>query len=135
VEAVLDVNVIVSALLAPGGTPARIIEAWQDGQFDIVVSPLLLAEFGRAVAYPKLAGRIAPVLAERMIDWLTGSAILVDDPAAPPPLRSVDPDDDYLLALAAQERALLVTGDAHLLSLDPRLPIKSPAEFLALLNG
>ena len=134
-RAVLDVNVIVSALLTPRGTPALIIEAWQDGQFDIIVSPLLLAELGGTLAYPKLTRRVVPELAAQIVDRLARLAMLVDDPTAAPPLRSVDPDDDYLVALAAQERALLVSGDGHLLSLGPRLPIMSPSEFLALLTG
>jgi predicted nucleic acid-binding protein len=43
-RAVLDTNVYVSALLAPAGSPAQILERWADGEFDVIVSPLLLAE-------------------------------------------------------------------------------------------
>jgi putative PIN family toxin of toxin-antitoxin system len=135
VRVVLDVNVIVSALLAPSGTPARIVEAWQDGRFDILVSPLLLAELERALTYPKLRRWIPIDEAERIIDWLAHSAILVDDPATAALVRSSDPDDDYLIALAAAEQAMLVSGDDHLLSLRPGLPIYSPAEFLGLLTA
>ena len=134
-RAVLDVNVIVSALLSPSGTPARIVEAWQDGRFDILVSPLLLGELQRTLTYPKLMRRIAPESTDRIIDWLARFAILVDDPATAPPVRSSDPDDDHLIALAAKERAVLVSGDDLLLSLRPGLPIHSPAEFLALLTA
>jgi predicted nucleic acid-binding protein len=49
--------------------------------------------------------------------------------------RSPDPADAYLLALAAAEDALLVSGDRHLLSLEPRLPIASPASFLERLRS
>jgi predicted nucleic acid-binding protein len=42
-------------------------------------------------------------------------ALLVDDPAEPPTSRSEDPGDDCLLALAEAERAVLVSGDRHLL--------------------
>jgi len=50
----------------------------------------------------------------------------------PPPRRSVDPDDDYLVALAEAAQAVLVSGDRHLLDLGGKLPY-SPAAFLALL--
>lgn len=40
-----------------------------------------------------------------------------DDPDGEPPLRSADPGDDYLLALAAAQRAVLMSGDVDLLSL------------------
>lgn len=38
-RAVLDPNVLVSALLSPTGTPARIVLAWAEGRFELVVSP------------------------------------------------------------------------------------------------
>jgi predicted nucleic acid-binding protein len=44
------------------------------------------------------------------------------------------PGDDYLLALASSETAVLVSGDDYLLSLADELPIHSPASFLALLE-
>jgi predicted nucleic acid-binding protein len=46
------------------------------------------------------------------------------------PRRSPDPGDDYLLALAEAEKAVLVSGDRHLLGLDDRFPIQAPRAFL-----
>ena len=54
---------------------------------------------------------------------------LAPDPEAPA-ARSGDPGDDYLLALAQAERAVLVTGDQHLLALAGELPIHTPRAFL-----
>ena len=134
-RAVLDANVLISAILSPRGTPARLVLAWQAGAFDLVVSPLLLAEVRRALAYPKLERLVSPADADAFINWLSRSATLVVDPSGPPPVRSDDPDDDYLIALAAAERALLVSGDAHLTSLANRVPIRMPAEFILELGG
>jgi predicted nucleic acid-binding protein len=47
------------------------------------------------------------------------------DPAA---VRSPDPGDDHLLALAIIRRAFLVTGDQHHLGLREDFPILTPAE-------
>lgn len=106
-----------------------------DGAFELLVSPLLLAELERALAYPKLRRRIAADDAERVVDWVRRSATLVEDPDQPPAVRSPDPGDDYLLALAAGRRAALVSGDRHLLSLAAGgLPIHAPAEFLSVLG-
>ena len=66
--------------------------------------------------------------------WIARSAILAADPAAAPAIRSGDPDDDYLVALATAERAVLVSGDSHLRVLADRLPVRTPAEFLASLS-
>ncbi len=134
-RAVLDVNVIISALLSRSGSPAVVLRAWQDGQFELIVSPLLLAELERALAYPKLRRRIPAEEADAVLDWLRRAAAIARDPQGPPPIRSRDPGDDYLLALAAVEDALLVSGDEHLLSLQGESPIHSPASFLALLEG
>jgi predicted nucleic acid-binding protein len=50
-------------------------------------------------------------------------------------MRSPDPDDDYLLALAVSRQAFLVTGDQHLLGMGADLPILTPAQFLLELHG
>ncbi len=134
-RAVLDVNVIISALLSRSGSPASVLRAWQEGRFELIASPLLLAELERAFAYPKLRRRIPAEEAKALSDWLRRAATVAPDPGAPPPMRSVDPGDDYLLALAASEHALLVSGDDHLLMLREDAPIYSPVAFLALLEG
>jgi putative PIN family toxin of toxin-antitoxin system len=133
-RAVLDPNVIISGLLSPSGSPARALLAWQQGEFDLVASPLLLAELERALDYPKLRRRIAADEARRIVEWLAHAATIAPDPTGPPPVHSVDPGDDYLLALAAAENAVLVSGDGHVLGLAGELPIHSPASFLALLE-
>ncbi len=133
-RAVVDVNVIVSALLSRNGSPAEVLRAWQQGRFEMVVSPLLLAELERALGYPKLRRRIPPGDAEAVVDWISRAGSLVSDPLDQPPVRSVDPGDDYLLALAASESAVIVSGDDHLLSLRGSAPVYSPAEFLELLE-
>jgi len=134
VRAVLDTNVLISAVLSPHGSPARLLLAWQAGAFELVVLPALLAELARALRYPKLARLIPPDDAEAFVAWIARSAALAPDPGDTPTIRSADPDDDYLLALATAERAVLVSGDDHLTVLADRLPIRSPAEFLASLD-
>jgi uncharacterized protein len=133
-RAVLDPNVIISALLSPTGTPAAILRAWSVGAFELVSSPLLLQELEQALAYPKLRRRIDESEASAVVDWLGRSATIVPDPDEQAPRASEDPGDDYLIALAAHERAVLVSGDRHLLGLAGELPIYPPADFLALLD-
>lgn len=129
-RAVLDANVLISAILSPRGATAQLLVAWQSGAFDMVISPLLLVELRRALTYPKLAKRVPAEDADAFVSWLSGAAELVADPGGDPPVRSVDPGDDYLIALAAAARAALVSGDAHLTSLADRSPIRTPTGFL-----
>ncbi len=104
-RAILDTNVIISALLSREGTPAAVLREWLQGAFDLIVSPTLLSELDRALSYPK-----------------------------EPPVRSADPADDYLIALAAANDAILVSGDNHLLRLADRIPVLSPRDFVASLE-
>jgi hypothetical protein len=48
-------------------------------------------------------------------------------------LRGAAVGDDYLLALADVQRALLVSGDTHVLELRERFPVHAPRAFLELL--
>lgn len=130
-RAVLDTNVLVSALLSRDGTPARILRAWIDGAFELIVSDHLLAELGRALAYPKLRRWVEPSEAIELIELLRRGARVHDDPGEPPRIRSRDPGDDYLIALAEDAQAVIVSGDRHLLELTGRIPVVSPADFLA----
>ena len=133
-RAVVDVNVLISGVLATTGSPAEILRASRDGQFELIVSELLLAELTRTLAYPKLRRRIAPEKAAAYASWLRDHASIAKDPASRPPVGSRDPDDDYLLALAIDRRAYLVTGDQDLLVLSHDLPILTPAQFVAELR-
>lgn len=133
-RAVLDVNVLIPALLSKDGAPGRLVAAWLDGVFEIVVSEALLQELDRAFRYPKLRKLIAEEQAAAFIALLRAMAVAGVD-AANPDRISQDPGDDYLVALARASSSVLVTGDDDLLVLAPGLPIQSPVAFLASLEG
>ena len=133
-RAVLDPNVLIAALLSPRGAPAQVLTRWFDGEFELLVSERLLAELERALAYPKLRKQIGPDDAAGFVALLREGATSAVDPAEAT-MRSADPGDDYLLALAEAERALLVSGDGHLLALADKLPVRRPRRFLDELEG
>ncbi|MEX2322684.1 MAG: putative toxin-antitoxin system toxin component, PIN family [Acidimicrobiia bacterium] len=132
---VLDTNVLVSALLTPHGSPGQILQRWFDGAFEMIVSPLLLEELERTLAYPKISHRISASEATEFIDLLRRQAGLTDDPGRPPTTPSPDPGDDYLIVLAEVTQALIVTGDGHLFGTTDTLPVVSPQEFLQSLDS
>lgn len=121
-------------MLSRGGSPAEVLRAWQQGRFELIVSPLLLAELERALGYPKLRRRISVEDADAVVAWLGRAAFLASDPTKPPAVRAIDSRDDYVLALAASQSAVIVSGDDHLLSMRDSMPVCSPAEFLDLLE-
>jgi putative PIN family toxin of toxin-antitoxin system len=108
------------------------LRRWLAGEFELVVSEALLAELERALAYPKVRSHISEPDAASYVLALRRSARMLED-VADPRRRSPDPGDDYLLELAQRARAVLVSGDRHLLDLGDRLPVRSAREFLDLL--
>jgi putative PIN family toxin of toxin-antitoxin system len=134
VRAVLDPNVLIAALLSPRGTPAALIVRWLAGDFELVVSEHLLGELSRALAYPKIRARITDEDATAFVEHVRVNADMAIDPSKPR-ARSVDSNDDYLLALAEAEHALLVSGDKHLLDLADAFPIRTPREFADTLKS
>lgn len=107
---VVDTNILVSALLAAASLPAQLIVLWRAGRFELLTAAEQLDELMRVTRYPKIRARLAPALAGRLVNDLRGLAVMVE--VLPQVDISPDPDDNYLLALAAAGAAdFLVTGD------------------------
>ena len=133
---VLDTNVLLSALISPGGTPAGIYEAWKLGRFELLTSEQQLDELRRVTRYPTLRPLITASEAGRMINQLRVLAtVLVRLPRV---AVSQDPADDFLLAMAqAGKGDYLVTGDkSGLLALEKhgKTRIVTAATFAALVR-
>lgn len=132
---VLDAGVLIAALISPGGAPAKLLLRWRAGEFDLVVSPRLLAELARVLARPRFRAYISLDDAERYVRFLQRSGTLVEDP---PPESGLTPDpgDDYLVSLArAAEAAFLVSGERHLTELEDAVPpVLTPRRFLERLD-
>lgn len=112
---VLDTNVFVSAVFF-GGVPGRILEAWRDGNVQLVLSADILDEYQRVGQI--LAAESSGVDLEPFLALLAFEAEVVEAPALPAPVCS-DPDDDKFLACAlAGGVTAIVSGDRHLLVLD-----------------
>lgn len=128
-RAVLDPGALVSALITPTGTPAKLLAATRSGSFELIVSPLLL-EGLRLVLRRKSCRYVDLDVVDQYADLLRRDAAMADDPAEPPPIRCTNPDD-YHSALAHSRDAALVSGDGHLLEPAGKIPVFTPTEFLA----
>jgi len=131
---VLDTNILVSALMIQSGNPATIYRAWQEGYYALLTCAAHLDELRATLQKPRIAERIKPHKAGRLVNDVKELAKAVDP--LPKVERSADPDDDYLLALSEAGQAdYLVTGDKRgLLALDRHkgMRIISPKDFAAL---
>ena len=131
-RAVFDTGVFISALISVTGAPAQLLLEARSGGMELIVSPLLLDELTRVLGRDKFRRYVDLVTVEEYIEQLRRDATVVADPEGPARLRSVDPDDDYLIVLAQSQNAILVSGDKHLLDLsDGGAPILAPADLLA----
>lgn len=111
--AVVDTNVLLSALHSHGGPPAQVLDGWRAGRFRLATSSEQIEEFKRAANYPKLRLYLPRRAIGRVVNQLRKAEVLLER------LRRVgespDPGDDYLLAMALAAGAdYLVTGDKAL---------------------
>lgn len=135
-RAVIDPGVLIAALISAKGAPRALLQAWIDGEFELIISSKVLAELERVLARDKFRGYVSLRDANAYISLLRRFASLAAD-IEPPPKASPDPGDDYLVALRSSQSAdFLISGDPHLTSLDhPTNPVLSPRAFLNRLRA
>ena len=92
-RAVLDSNVLISALISTGSPPDFIYRAWRKRRFTLVTSKAQLAELRRASRYPKLQKLVPPREFGALINRLHGALVLDKLPRVD---VSLDSADNYL---------------------------------------
>ncbi|GFN21840.1 putative toxin-antitoxin system toxin component, PIN family [Thermanaeromonas sp. C210] len=135
-KAVLDTNVLVSALLFPGGPPDRVFRAALRGHYELVVSPFIIRELARVLEQKfgytaEEAGAVAGLV--------ESNASTIVEPTEVPKIIASKKADNEILACALEAGAdYLVTGDLkHIYPLQNvgKARIVSPSEFLAILQS
>ena len=100
IVALFDTNVWVSAFINPAGTPARLVRAWLDDKFQIVISAPLLAELSDVLFRPRIARKYS-ISANQISEFLI---LLNNRGKVVAPSGTVhecrDPDDDVVLETA-----------------------------------
>lgn len=115
VRAVIDTNIWVSSLLNPFGFPARLRNAFEEGDFSVVISVPMLEELSDVLNRPKIKDKfkiedenirdLLLLLEDRAEDvWVSGNIAICRDK-----------DDDLILETAIKGKAeYLVTRDDDL---------------------
>ena len=138
-RALLDANVLISAVIRPGGTPGLIIAALLERDaFELVLSPRIVAEVEAALKLRKVRKYLQEP--DEALLWLADLATLADLADDTGRAKGVcrDPEDDAVLSAAIEGRAeVIVTGDADLLALEEHagIAIVTPRAFLDLFRG
>ncbi len=130
-KVVVDTNVLISGIIRSHGAPASIVERWESGRFDLIITEWLRKELVRVLGYPRVirTTKRPPFEVERIRTQLSGSDVGTANPAG----HTRDPDDRNVLGAAVDFRAdVIVSGDKDLLVLKEfaGIPILTPRQFL-----
>lgn len=137
-KAVLDTNLFISGLLSAKGNPAKILNRWKAGFFDLVISLPILKEIERVILYPKINKRLnwTEVETSEFLLGLAQFSIMVSEESKVDVIKE-DPTDNKYLACAQEGQVdYIVTGDQHLLKEGKYKGTKiiTPKEFLEILR-
>lgn len=138
-KVVLDTNVWVSSLLLPKSVPGRIVTAWKEGAFEIVISSAILDELKEVLNYPKIKKRLFLTTEEVeeffslirfFSEWVEIKNIKTNF------IKKIRDhhDEPILSTLIIGESNYLVTGDKDLLELNQDYPILTPNQFAEFLE-
>ncbi|HID61607.1 MAG TPA: putative toxin-antitoxin system toxin component, PIN family [Anaerolineae bacterium] len=133
---VLDTNVWISGIFFRRGIPARILAAWCDHRFEVVVTPDTLTELETQLRQKTIQFEANPTLADEWLDYVRTYARQVP-PAGVAAGVCRDPKDDQFLDAAISGGArYIVPGDKDLQALDTyqRVKVLSPREFVELMG-
>jgi uncharacterized protein len=135
-RAVVDPSVLVSAFIGdPEAGPGRLVTAWRDRRFVLVVSPLLLDELTDVLGRPKFERWSSQGRALAYIAALRARSEHRSDMPSAQAVEVRDPDDHYLVALAREAQAdYLVSVDGDLLDAELDVSVVDPAVFVAGLH-
>lgn len=133
-KAIVDTNVFISALI--GGTfTTKIVDAFLEGQFRLIISELLIKELRRTLNKAKLIPLIDESEAFDLLFFIRSKAETVI------PVKNLeicrDPKDNFILECAFTSKPdFIVTGDKDLLVLESfrKIPIITPKEFIKRLK-
>ena len=132
IRAVIDTNVLVSAIIYPSGTPAQVLDAFYAGVFEPVVSDDILKEYIRVLTSKDL--QLEQDIVHIMLHFFQHYCLPL--PPSPVNYHCPDPDDvTFIAAALAGQAAFIITGNKrHFPSRIKDLSIVSPREFLDIIT-
>lgn len=128
IRAVIDTNVLVSAMISKEGPPSIVLALSVRGLITPIFNRSILAEYGRVLRRPRFGFASAPTTL--LLDTIEGLGLETQDGSWPETLP--DPDDGKFLVAAAAGDAVLITGNLRDFPEDRRrhVPVISPRQFI-----
>lgn len=136
---VLDANIFVSALISSKGNPAKVVDKWLAGQFDVLISQPIIDEILRVTNYKRIQKKYAKVRENRLefVELIITQGIW-EEPLEKLTIVSADESDNRYVECAISGNAqYIVSGDEHLLDVGEYngIVIVNPATFLTMLDA
>ena len=123
---VLDTNVIVSGIIKPDGSPAKLLNMVVNGTLTINADTRILSEYGRVLSSPKFS--FPETLITQLLHYISSeSKLVIPDPFLFP---VKDPSDLPFIEIAVQEDIPLITGNIKHFEDIENIRLYSPARFL-----
>lgn len=136
ISAVLDTNILASGTLTSSTIPGQILNEWQDGQFELILSQDIINELERTLNKSYFRNLINTQDIDAFLDLLQNEATLIPITTKVSGIAT-HPEDDIILATAESgNAAYIVTGDHGLQDLKrfKNIKIVSPRVFSEVLQ-
>jgi len=134
-KVVLDTNILVSALIKPGGVPAQILA--HESPFDLVTTEEILAELARVLHYKRIQERyhLSDATINAYINHVRDASEVIWVESNVKAVQKDADDDKFLACAKAAQVDCIVSGDPHLTNLKHYhgIPILSPRQFLEIM--
>ncbi len=129
IKAVLDTNILVSALLSPSGAPAKVFDHVLNGNVTMCFDSNIIAEYRVVLNRSKF--KFNPNAVNQVLDFIIQSGISI----VPKPLSIdfIDEDDKIFYEMAVYVKGHLVTGNAK--HYPKEAMIVTAAEFLKIVES
>lgn len=129
VRVVCDTNILISALISPGGSPDKVVSLARTGQIELYVSSFIMDEFERVLTQKFNYDQDE---VKRRSDRIVNISTVVDPSETVAVVSADEPDNRVLECALVATADFIVSGDKHLLELGDfqQIPIIRAAELL-----
>ena len=129
IKAVIDTNILVSALLTPLGNPAKVFDHVLNGNVTMCFDSRIIAEYQNVLLRPKFGFDKKVII--QIIDFIVHSGISI----VPVPISDTfdDEDDKKFYEVAKSAKAYLVTGNTK--HFPKETIIITPQDFLCVIES
>ncbi|MHB0990869.1 MAG: putative toxin-antitoxin system toxin component, PIN family [Burkholderiales bacterium] len=131
-RAVIDTNILVSALLTPSGVSSQVIAAMRSQALVPVISQNILEEYMEVLFRPRFGFKRDEIVS--LLMDMKGLALFLN-PQSIPPQGLPDPDDAPFIATALTAGCVIITGNKKHFPPEIGVKIFSPAEVLLRLQS